>query len=72
MEEKMMAISSRTESRKARIELLLSMENMLVKLFLASHKERENVHIKKYKKIHKNLKELFKEVKSDETTEQKF
>lgn len=59
-----MAISSRTESRKRKLELLKESLNLIIELLLLNHKHREKIHIANYRSIVKKLKDMLKMAKT--------
>jgi len=57
-------VSTRTESRLKKIELLKDALNLIIGLMLLEHKQRERIHIAEYKKTVKKLKEMLEKAKT--------
>jgi deoxyadenosine/deoxycytidine kinase len=56
-------ISSRTQSRKRKVELLRESLNYILDLLQLYHQHREMIHISKYKEINRKLKDMVEKAK---------
>jgi len=60
-------VSTRTENRRRRLDLLIEADQLILKMLVLEHRHREQINLSEFKRIANNLKEMLNKMLAIET-----